>query len=94
MKAIWNYSNYGNDIRLTRRDAESMSHRGECLPDVLKAMEKPYIKKQLSSLNPASLAKELKEYGVWDEDELKDHNKNLIKWLWISACDVIDRINT
>lgn len=92
MKTLWNYSNYGNDLKLTRNDANACTHSGPCDDDVNSIMTKPYIKKQLSALNPKTLAKELKEYGAWNTAELSSHTDNLIRWVWISAGDIAERL--
>ena len=91
MKTLYNYSNYGNDLRLTRKDAESATHSGDCEDDVIILMEKKYIKKQLDLIDPSQLVKELSEYGAWDDEELSDHNDNLKRWVWISAGDIVER---
>ena len=90
MKTLFNYSNYNNDLRMTRKDAESVSHSGDCSHDVEILIQKKYIKKQISALNPDKLRKELKEYGAWDETELNDHNENIKRWLWISGNDITE----
>ncbi len=91
MKTYLNYGNYiGTELRLTRQDAESMSHCGDCSKDVLLCAKKPYIKKQLKLINKIQLAKELKEYGAWDETELLNHEENLIRWLWICANNITE----
>lgn len=90
MKTIWNASNYGNDLRLTRADVYACSHSGDCSDDVKRVLNKPYIKKQLAAIEPAQLAKELSEYGAWNETELQDHNANLERWVWISAGNISD----
>jgi hypothetical protein len=92
MYTHWNDTNYGNDLKLTIQDADSCSHSGPCDDDVNRIMTKQYIKKQLSLLNPEKLAKELKEYGAWDEIELSNHNENLMRWVWISAEDISERV--
>lgn len=92
MKTLWNYSNYGNDLKLTRVDAANCTHPGPCDTDVELVMQKPYVKKQLAGLNPVTLAKELKEHGAWTEAELTDHNENLKRWVWISAGEIYERI--
>ena len=91
MKTIFNYSNYGNDIAITKADAINCSLSGDNSPAILELLKKPYIKKQVEKLNPFQLAKELKEYGAWDGEELKNHNENVIRWLWISAGDIAER---
>jgi hypothetical protein len=90
MKTRWNSTNYGNDLKITLRDAESCSHAGQCDEDVKILMDKPYIKKQLKNINPEQLKKELNDFGAWDEDELNNHEDNLMRWVWISAGDIID----
>jgi hypothetical protein len=91
MKPKWNYSNYGNDLRITLLDAKKCSHAGQCDNDVLQLMQKPYIKKQLATLDPLQLSKELNEYGAWDEIQLSNHQDNLMRWVWISCCDILER---
>lgn len=90
MKTLYNYSNYGNDLRLTSADAARCYHPGKCDSDILEVSKKPYVKTQLKALNPEKLTKELSEYGAWDEEQLQDHEQNLQRWLWISASDIIE----
>jgi len=92
MKTIFNYSNYGNDLRLTKKDAAQCSHSGDCEADVLFVMQKKYVKKQLAAIKPDQLKKELRDYGAWSEDELKNYQQNLVRWVWISAGDIIERL--
>lgn len=90
MKTIWNSSNYGNDLKLTKSDAESVSHSGRCDDDVDYLMTKPYVIRQLKAISPEQLRKELYDYGAWDDDQLADHNENLKRWVWISGGDIIE----
>jgi hypothetical protein len=92
MKTHYNTGNYGNELRLTKSDALRCSHSGDCERDVIEVSQKPYVKKQLALLNPENLAKELKEYGAWDAEQLADHSENLIRWVWLSACDIAERL--
>ena len=82
------YGNYGNELNITLSDAKSASHSGQCDDDIKALMEKPYIKRQLKKLDAEKLRLELKEYGAWDENELKDHEANLSRWLWTCCCDI------
>ena len=91
MRTLWNYSNYNNDIRITRQDAAKCSHPGDCESDVMELLQKPYIKKQVATLDREQLKKELSEYGAWNETELNDHNRNIIRWIWLSAADIIEK---
>jgi hypothetical protein len=45
----------------------------------------------LQTLDPAKLAKELKEYGAWDFEQLQNHKQNLLRWVWISCADISER---
>jgi hypothetical protein len=91
MKTLWNSSNYGNDLRLTRNDAELCSQSGDCTQYVDYVIKQQYVKKQLVNIQPDQLVKELKEYGAWSDEELQDHNENLKRWVWISASDIAER---
>lgn len=85
MKTLWNSSNYGNNLKLTRSDAAMCSHSGSCDDDVAYLMTKPYVKRQLAKLDPEQLRKELYDYCDWD---VSDHQTNLTRWVWISAGDI------
>lgn len=89
---MWNLSNYGNDLNITKKQALSVSHPGQCLQDVIALMNEPKIKRQLKKLNSENLKKELSGYGTWDDEELQNHEENLIRWLWISCGDIVDGI--
>lgn len=91
MKTRYNSSNYGNDLKITLIDAESCTHSGQCDEDVKILMDKPYIKKQLKTLDRNQLVKELSEFGAWDEKELSNHEDNLMRWVWISAGDIVEK---
>lgn len=88
---MYNSSNYGNNLNITKKLASIGSHQGECLDDVKYLASLPVIKKQLDKLDVENLKRELKGYGAWDDEQLSDHEENLIRWLWISCCDIIER---
>jgi hypothetical protein len=92
MKTIYNCTNYGNDIRLTLKDAKLCSQSGDCGPYIDELLTKPYVKKQVATLNPLQLAKELKDYGAWSSEELKNHEENVRRWLWLSAGNITENI--
>jgi len=92
MKTLTGYSDYGNDLNLTRQDAVNGSHRGDCENDVKTICKKRYVKKQIDKFNPIQLAKELKDCGAWDSDELQNHSQNVIKWVWMCCSDINDRL--
>jgi hypothetical protein len=89
---MWFSGNYV-ELNITRHDAESMSQPGKnAEEDVLYAMKKPYIKKQLQKLNPEKVRKELEQYGAWDTKELSNHTTNLIRLLWVASGDIVERM--
>ena len=91
----WCSSSSGTlNLWLTLEDAESASHQGECENDVVALARKPCVKAQLQDWEPADLAAELKEYGAWDTRELADHERNLIRMLWLAAGEICDRVMT
>jgi hypothetical protein len=49
------------------------------------------IKNQLSKIDPVTLARELKEYGAWNDAELSVHQNNLQRVLWIACGDLTDQ---
>lgn len=87
---MWNSSNYGNDLEITKHQANNCSHSGNCETDVLELMDVPKIKRQLNKLDKESLKLELSDYGAWDDKELNNHQDNLMRWLWISCCDITE----
>lgn len=71
--------------------ADSCNHPGPCDGDVAEAMLMPEIKSQLDAINPKVLADELSDYGAWNEDELKDHEQNKARILWIACGDIMEQ---
>jgi len=78
------------ELQLTKNQALTGSHSGDCEADIKYLRQLPAIKRQLAKLEPETLAKELKEYGAWDENELTDHDQNLTRILWIACCDIAE----
>ena len=76
------------ELQITKAQAQSCSHPGQCEQDVEALMKAPSIARQLKKLDPALVATCLKEYGAWDEIELSNHNDNLTRLLWCACCDI------
>jgi hypothetical protein len=93
MNTHYNFSNYGNDLRLKPQDIENCSGSGDVTQAVKEVSQMPYVKKQTAKFEPTQLRKELKEYGAWDEDELNNHQENIQRWIWLSACDISERMH-
>lgn len=90
MKTYYSNSNYGLELELTAEQAQRGHHQGQCDDDVEGLM--PELKAQLDKIDPATLRKELKEYGAWNERELSDHKENLLRFVWIACGDVTEQI--
>ena len=76
------------ELQITKKQALTCSHAGQCDDDVEALMKIPSIARQLKKLEPAIVADCLKEYGAWDEKELSNHNDNLMRLLWCACCDI------
>lgn len=80
-------------ITLTKDQARSASHQGQCDCDVAELSRVPAIARQLAKITPEALRAELKEYGAWDAAELADHDQNLQRILWLAAGNIVDESN-
>jgi hypothetical protein len=78
------------EIQMSLEEAQSASHQGQCDDDVLALSREPHIAAQLAEIDPALLVRELREYGAWDDNELKDHDQNLQRLLWSMAGDIVE----
>lgn len=79
------------EIRMTLQDARCMTHSGSCDYDVNHYLtnNKP-INRQLNAIGPNKIRDELKEYGAWDEQDLKDDKANRERIVWIAAGNITD----
>jgi hypothetical protein len=80
-------------IEMTKIQALDASHRGDCSDDVKLLRMRPKIKRQLAKITDDDLSAELKEYGAWDADELRDRENNELRILWIAAGNIRDDID-
>jgi hypothetical protein len=76
------------ELQITKKQADSCSHAGQCDVDVEALKLNPSIARQLKKLDPVIVSAALKEYGAWNDLELSDHNDNLTRLLWVACCDV------
>lgn len=80
------------EFQLTADQAHTGSHTGKCDDDIEALLKEPSIKSQLEKIEPDLIASELKEYGAWDVEELKDHDQNLARLLWLACGDIVETI--
>jgi phage host-nuclease inhibitor protein Gam len=72
------------------KQAEQGSHQGDCEADIKKLLKISSIHKQLDTIGNEKIAKELKEYGAWNEEELQDIESNYERILWIACGNIVD----
>ena len=87
---MWWNGNYGIEFQMTLEQAQSASHSGQCDDDV-EYLVTGALKGRLKKLKPDVLARELAEYGAWDDEQLKDHAENLRRIVWIAASDIVEQ---
>lgn len=79
----------GFEIQMTKKDALSMAHQGQCVDDVSHYLKtNKSIKKQLAAIGGEAIASELKNFGVWDATELADAEANQGRIVWIAANNI------
>jgi hypothetical protein len=76
------------ELQITKKQAESCSHAGQCDVDVEALKLNPSIARQLKKLDPVIVSAALKGYGAWNDLELSNHNDNLTRLLWVACCDI------
>jgi len=86
----WTSSSGRIELQITKSIANQCSHQGECDNDVNECLQIPSIKRQFDKLSNEIMALELREYGAWDENELKDIQANKQRILWIASGDIVD----
>lgn len=84
----WTSSSGKIELQITKAEARSASHQGQCDMSVFALSKKPRIKKQLDKIDKTVLTTELREYGAWSKIELADHTQNLQRLLWIACGDI------
>ena len=78
------------EIEMTKDQAHTGSHQGQCDDDVAYLLTIPNICRQLDKIDPILLAAELAEYGAWGDEELQDHEQNKARIVWIAAGNIIE----
>lgn len=82
------------ELELTEEQAHMGSHQGACDDDIAYLLTLPEIESQFDKISVFDLEKELSEYGAWDESELKDHEANKARILWIACGDIVAELPT
>ncbi len=80
------------ELQMTKNEAESVSHSGDCQLDVIELLKSPKIKRQLKKITDEQLATELREYGAWDDEQLKNREENEERIVWIAGCNISEEL--
>ena len=78
------------ELNITKAQAHTGHHQGQCDSDIKKLRNIPAIKRQLNRLDPLKVRDVLRDYGAWDDNELSDHDDNLDRLLWIACGDIVE----
>lgn len=81
------------EIVMTLEQARSASHQGQCDEDVSELLKHPKIQRQLKQIGTGDVVLELKEYGAWDQEELRDHPQNQARIIWLAAGNIVEEQN-
>lgn len=82
------------ELQMTRNQAASASHQGQCDDDVAMLLTNRKITRQLDKIGPDAIRDELREYGAWDTIELSDNEQNRARIVWIAACNINEELNS
>lgn len=88
----WTSSCGGIELQITKAQAATCSHAGDCSLDVKALSQVPKIRRQLAKLWPCAVRNELREYGAWSSEELSDHDANLQRLLWLACCYIDEEV--
>lgn len=78
------------EFEMTRAQAESGSHQGQCDEDVAGLVKVLKIRRQLDKLGPETIRAALVPYGAWDDEELADDAENRLRFVWIAAGNITE----
>ena len=78
------------EFKLTRDQAMTGFHQGQCDESINYLRTVPAIAKQLDKLDPAKVRDELREAGAWTDEELANHDDNLSRLLWVACADIVE----
>lgn len=84
------YFENGHSLEMTLREAREASHQGRCDAEVKALCATPKMRRQLDKIGAEAIAEELKEYGAWNEEELKDAEANRERFVWVAAGNIVE----
>jgi hypothetical protein len=87
-KRWWTESLGRIEFQMTLEQAELVPLMGQAESGVCLLSKEKDVMAQLDKYSPELIAECLSEYGAWNDEELKDHAENILRLLWVAACDV------
>jgi hypothetical protein len=90
MEAPFNYIT--ESLNITKAVANECSRSGDNEYSVNYYMNLPKYKKQLLKLDKEQVKAELNDLGVWEDEELENHEDNLKRLFWLSCGNIVDML--
>lgn len=90
MEAPFNYIT--ESLNITKAVANECSRSGNNEYSVNYYMNLPKYKKQLLKLDKEQVRNELNDLGVWDDEELENHEDNLQRLFWVACGNISDMV--
>ncbi len=90
-KRWWTESLGRIEFHMTLEQAETVPlsvQQGTADASCLELSQNKEILEQLDKYTPELIAECLSEYGTWDDEQLKDHEENIQRLLWLAASDI------
>lgn len=89
MEKLWWSSGSGEiELEITASQVRSVAISGRNDEVVAALMQQPEIAEQLNALDPALIAKTLKDYGAWSPEELCSAEDNRARLIWVACWDL------
>jgi hypothetical protein len=88
MEAPFNYITAS--LNITKVVAEECSKSGNNEYSVNYYMNLSKYKRQLNKIDKEELKAELNDLGVWEDEELENHEANLQRIFWLSCGNIVD----
>jgi len=88
----WFTSSSGSvEFQVKRGDVAAVATPGPNDAAVAELLAKPYIVEQLAKIPADAIRRELREFGAWDDEELRDEEQNKARILWNACWDISEK---
>ena len=85
----WLWKANVEDVLRSTDSIDACAHSGDCKSNVRDTIALPEVAEVIDRLPRRDpwLVRELRETGAWTDAELEDHDLNVVRMVWIIACD-------